>query len=277
MNFDEKENLKFVGDIDLITTRRFFYEYYVDADSFVIKKHMNFGYAKHFHKAVEIYYILEGKIEAEIDGEKVLAQEGEIIIVNGLEMHEYKESSQPSKVIVMIVSSFYLELFESVYKNQIFPNHMQDIKYNQTLLEYMEGLYEKFGELSELERKGYVALILGGLAKHYGVLEKKKHNDVVLNVMDYIFRNYKSEITLDLIAREFNYATNSISRIFSKNIGVDFRVYVSNVRAEKAKQMLDKSDGTKTIMQIAYDCGFNSMASFYRAYKRRYGKLPKNR
>lgn len=253
---------------------QFLHELYADFDIFVAKKHPNLGFRKHFHKALKLYYILQGQMVAEINGVSKLVRQGEIFIVNSFELHEY-EKSEDSKVLVLIIGSHYYENFAMIYPGKIFQNFMEDISFNLRVLPLLETVYDRLDGLTELETIGYTDLILGKLVKGYGLKERKSSDEIIIKIIEYIYEHYQDNISIASVAKELNYAATSISRIFRNGVGVDFRVYVNNVRAEKAHQMLMDAKNGDNMTQIAIKNGFNSMASFYRAYKRKFGHLPR--
>ena len=57
-------------------------------------------------------------------------------------------------------------------------------------------------------------------------------------------------------------------------MGQTFRDYVNMQRAEMAKDMIE-NDASRTIVDISFACGFESMATFYRAYEKRFGEAPR--
>ena len=63
------------------------------------------------------------------------------------------------------------------------------------------------------------------------------------------------------------------SHIFHKETGVPFTSYVQSRRIEEAKRLLAETD--KTITEICFECGFNSLTHFNRVFRRGVGCSPK--
>ena len=58
---------------------------------------------------------------------------------------------------------------------------------------------------------------------------------------------------------------------------MNFSDYVNSYRIDFAKELLSNFDDKKeTIENVAFDAGFNSKASFYRAFKRHTSTTPKD-
>ena len=63
------------------------------------------------------------------------------------------------------------------------------------------------------------------------------------------------------------------SSIFHKEMGVPFTSYVQSRRIEEAKRLLTETD--KTITEICFECGFNSLTHFNRVFRCGVGCSPK--
>ena len=74
------------------------------------------------------------------------------------------------------------------------------------------------------------------------------------------------------IASEFHYSKYYFHRLFTAAIGVPIAAYVRGRRLIKADAMIRET--SRTILEIALDCGFQTHESFSRAYRRRYGRAP---
>ena len=57
---------------------------------------------------------------------------------------------------------------------------------------------------------------------------------------------------------------------------MNFNDFINNYRVEDVKKAFDKGEHKKTtLLGIAFDCGFNSKATFNRAFKKNTGISPK--
>jgi AraC family transcriptional regulator of adaptative response / methylphosphotriester-DNA alkyltransferase methyltransferase len=77
------------------------------------------------------------------------------------------------------------------------------------------------------------------------------------------------------IGREFNnlgISRNHMSGLFRKKYGMTPSKYTGKVRAAKSAELLESSD--KSIMEIAFQCGFQSLSSFYELFRREKGMTP---
>jgi AraC-like DNA-binding protein len=92
-------------------------------------------------------------------------------------------------------------------------------------------------------------------------------------VVDYIGRNYMWPLRLSDAAAVANLNPSHFSTQFRKAYGVTFTEYLAAFRVRKAVWMLSNTDGN--ITTIANECGFGSVAIFYRHFARYTGTTPK--
>ena len=81
------------------------------------------------------------------------------------------------------------------------------------------------------------------------------------------------EISLKRVARAVNVSAGYFSELFHKATGVTFTDYVSRVRVEKVKSLLQNP--RLQITTIAYDTGFKSLSQFNRTFKQVTGTSPR--
>jgi AraC-like DNA-binding protein len=85
------------------------------------------------------------------------------------------------------------------------------------------------------------------------------------------------ELTLTDLARLLETNTSFLSKVINTGFGQNFNDFINYYRVEEVKQQLQsETAGQLTIMSIAYDAGFNSKATFNRAFKKFTGKNPKD-
>ena len=81
------------------------------------------------------------------------------------------------------------------------------------------------------------------------------------------------EISLNRVAQAVNVSAGYFSELFHKATGVTFTDYVSRVRVEKVKNLLQNP--RLQITTIAYDTGFKSLSQFNRTFKQLTGLSPR--
>ena len=91
-----------------------------------------------------------------------------------------------------------------------------------------------------------------------------------------VYKAYEDpELSLASLARELKTNPAVISRTINQGFGQNFNDFVNQFRINTVKEMLDKGEHKKqTLLGIAFDCGFNSKATFNRAFKKATGLSP---
>mgnify|MGYP001035905704 CR=1 FL=1 len=101
----------------------------------------------------------------------------------------------------------------------------------------------------------------------------KDQKEVIKKVINYIEQNLEKEINLDNISKNIGYSKFHLNRIFTEYTGVTIHKYLQNRRLTVAAEKLVKTD--KSILQIAYEAGYDTQQSFSFAFKQIYFYPPK--
>jgi AraC-like DNA-binding protein len=92
-------------------------------------------------------------------------------------------------------------------------------------------------------------------------------------VMSYILSESLHNISLQEVADIANLSKEAFCRFFKKRTGKTFTEFLTQIRIHQACQLLQDSD--LSISQIAFQCGFQNLSYFNRAFKKFLGETPK--
>lgn len=81
------------------------------------------------------------------------------------------------------------------------------------------------------------------------------------------------QLTLDRLAQHLATNTSYVSKALNQGLGQGFNECVNRLRVEAVAADLS-AGSTRDLVQIAFDCGFNSKASFQRAFVQYMGQTP---
>lgn len=100
----------------------------------------------------------------------------------------------------------------------------------------------------------------------------KKESNRLGEVMEYIMRNFDEDISLPKAASMANMGLTTFCNFFKENYRVTFVEYLNLIRVGHACKLLSLND--QTIAEIAYSCGFSTLANFNRQFKKYKGMTP---
>ncbi|MBP5454851.1 MAG: helix-turn-helix transcriptional regulator, partial [Lachnospiraceae bacterium] len=106
------------------------------------------------------------------------------------------------------------------------------------------------------------------------VLNKKveSSNDVIKAAKDYIEANYTKSITLDDVSMAVNISSYYLSRIFKENTKENFIDYLTKLRIEKAKDLLNTTQ--YSMKEICTMCGYSDPNYFSKSFRKNVGVTP---
>lgn len=99
------------------------------------------------------------------------------------------------------------------------------------------------------------------------------HQDDKINeIQDWIHSHSTDVITINDLAKQFNFSERNLKRRFSQATGISINKYVQEVRIDKAKKQLLATD--KTVNEISVDVGYENSSFFSRLFKKSTGLTP---
>ncbi len=249
------------------------YEYNHDRDSSLTAEFgENNNPAPHFHRCIEILYILDGKMSCEVEDEEFVACADDIVFAHNYAVHSFAPIGNYRKYF-LVVPMNYADDTEKFFKTNTLPSHMTDRAFNRRLRGIFAKLYHMRDSLPSLVKKGYVNIIFGYLISHYPTLEfvKKEGIELIVDILAYIDEHHAEKITLDSISESFGYNKYYFSKLFNRYVGETLNNYVNIVRLQYFAAT-GKEDERATVAERAFACGFESLTTFYRYYNKMYNR-----
>ena len=248
-----------------------YYEIPADKDNYLnVKLFKNLTSLAHFHNAVELVFVLKGKTDVFINGEKYSLNEGDACISDSFDMHYYK-MQEASEYLIVVASRDYLAEFKSYTHNLSIENKFS---VNKEVLDLVNAWRDTYKTENKLMRTAKLLYLLSFIKVSNNTSGAQKKKSLFINeIFQYIHENYKSKITVEFLAEKFGYSRGYVSTMFSAYTGENFNSYINRLRVINAKAELEKGDGRK-VLDIALENGFDSANTFYRAYKKQFGEPP---
>ncbi len=103
---------------------------------------------------------------------------------------------------------------------------------------------------------------------------KDSTSETVEKAKTYIDRNYKDyDISLKTVADSVGLSPAYLSGLFKKEVGKNFSDYLTEVRINKAKDLLCRT--SKMVYEVAYEVGFHDYKYFSQIFKKHTGQTPR--
>ena len=139
-----------------------------------------------------------------------------------------------------------------------------------TIISYVIENLDGITDINEVLRLLYQLTI----QSYTGLAEKLSDSKgkLIDRITNYIKTNYKNQISLQLVADEFDISLTYLSQYFKKSTGMNFIDFVRDIRIEKAKEMLHHKK--ISINEVAELTGFETVNTFIRVFKKLNGITP---
>ncbi len=241
-----------------------FYEFFSNQESHIIRSEyvQNLTFLPHMHIQIELLYIVNGSILIQIDNNKQLLSSGSIAFIPPHKIHSF-HTEKNSLCILTIFDPILIPEIDYLLKKST-PSHpfISDVPHLLSLKHYFQALTQSSS--NSLLSKGYLSIILASILNELSFIDTNtQHNHTIQTILDHIYMHYQEQISFYTIATHLGISKFYISHLFNTQIGCSVPNYINYLRINLAKQLLFTD---KNITEIAYECGFESLRSFYRAF-----------
>ncbi|MDF2614169.1 MAG: hypothetical protein K0S71_1955 [Clostridia bacterium] len=264
-----------------------YYEIPVYSSEFpiLVSKFSCFSFLAHWHKDIEIVYVYEGKLRLSINSQTKILTSGEFGICCSGDVHFYDSEDLNCQAILIVFSTDFIDSSLAWPENSRFISSFLDhtlinnLNLNIDISHKIGCLLLEIADETSKKNPYYHIFLKSRLLELHALLlryiprntqSKSRSKSYLIirkmqDVMNYIHHNYKDNITLSDAAHLADLGTSQFSKLFKSLCGMSFITYLNNIRIAKAEEMLLNS--TTPIIDIALECGFNSIRNFNRTYK----------
>jgi AraC-like DNA-binding protein len=96
----------------------------------------------------------------------------------------------------------------------------------------------------------------------------------VKSVEEYIEANWDKPIDIEAMSTVAKISARSLFRQFKKERGYSPAEFAKRIRLDRAREMLEQSEGHASVTQVALKCGFQNPGHFARDFRLAFGELP---
>lgn len=251
-------------------------------DQLYISEGQNFC-QPHFHRHIELLYVLESGLLVTVNKEMRLMNAGEVAIMDSFDLHGYPNPKQLKSISIVIPVAFCSEYKKRTKHLMLSSNFitepqacseifcliqmMQKHTYNINLPLFLTTHYLMRDQAFIL---GCIAAIMGVILRVIPLSKREKNNDDTLTkkLLIYLDDHYNENLTLEALANQFGYSKFYFSKICQKILNMSMTKYLNKLRILK---FLEDDRGDATLTELAFKHGFLSMRTFQRAFKKYVG------
>lgn len=232
-------------------------------------------YASHLHEQTELQYVLSGRVDMEMNGEKVWALPGDLLIVNAGAAHREFSDGTPTEKLVLYLETEPLYRGFSDTAPVIFPKISGDVFIGRLMEELMRELREREPGYRAVCQSTVMRLMVYLLRNHVE-MDQHLHNtgkpDRIKAVSRYIDKHYMEAISNRVLAQLIHVSESRFIHLFKEEMGMSPLKYINTVRLYKAKHLLE--NGECSVMEVAALVGFSDYNHFDRMFRESFGCTP---
>ncbi len=244
------------------------------------------------HAYCEFLYLLQGKIDLEVEGAKRQVNAGEVILINSNLLHVQKmsEGVLTELIVVGIVPACLPTMINFDFVNVIQDNPilkhclpktisekfhiLEDFKHVCVAAKHRRGAYKELYVCAEIIKliatlsKAVDGIIL---PKNEGAI-KLSQSVLTTKCINYLNSNLFKKITVEEIASNLCCSKSYLQHLFKKEMKTSISEYINIQKMSIAQVLLNNN---MTPMEVSDKLGFEYYSTFSSKFKKFYGVSPK--
>lgn len=238
-------------------------------------------------------YVLNGEFQYKADDVNLNIPTDYSLFLNCIHSGKQIHNSGQEENCQIVIVTFYPDILKKIYdrelpslfqkpKNVISNKSNEKINNDFLIKKYVEGLlfyFENPSLVNEdiliLKLKEIVLLLAQSQnADSIQLILSQLFSPVTYSFKQIIEANLFSQLTIEQLADKNNLSVSSFKREFAKIYNDTPANYIKNKKLEKAAELLLISDAR--ITDIAFECGFNDLATFTKSFSDKFHITPTN-
>lgn len=98
-------------------------------------------------------------------------------------------------------------------------------------------------------------------------------SEIIAQAIAFIERNYAQKLTLRELSQHLHINESYLSKLFKKELDVNFTDYLNEFRIQKSMELMEKTN--LSLLEIAVQVGFDDQSYYTKIFKKVTGKTPK--
>lgn len=272
---ENTRNLYEIIQVPAETGVRFFTS--VDAGSYI---------PGHWHRAIEIIYVLEGELTVNIESATRILTAGQCVLINSDVIHSTKCTTSNTAIVLQIPLDF-MELYIPDIQKLFFTlDDPADSPVRQTKLDILKDTLTQMQIANDIRPEGFIlrfnSLLFELLFQLYhnfsiklfqaDLTQKNKDLARLNTVLKYTAQNYNRPISIEEISQVAFLQSGYFCRFFKKCMGITFLEYQNELRLSYIyRDLLNTDDSVNRILERH---GFTNYKLFRRMFFEHFHATP---
>ena len=243
----------------------------------------------HWHDEFEIIYVRSGFLTVSISGESYIGKTGDAFVVSPGNLHLMGSQTGTVDYYTFLFPLKYIsfrtdDMLDEKLLEPLNSGHLMICpRVNDTAKELCEQLIKIYEAKNDESESKITTQVRTKIILLQFILEMWKKGFVIENdtsgrnivekeMVSYIQQNFTGKISLREFGEQFHLSEKYISRYFKEHFHITLSQYVTYLRLEHAKQLLQDTDIPVT--DVAMQSGYQNVSYFIRSFKKTYGISP---
>jgi AraC family L-rhamnose operon regulatory protein RhaS len=238
------------------------------------------------HGFLELFFVLSGRGHFDIDGVAHPCRKNDLVVVPPGRVHTIHDNDDDPLALYAVCVSHAVagndaDLFANLPVGTV---RVGSVWAGQTRSIFRQLLFEQTRQraFSNSAIIGLTLQMLATLARRSSAKRRQPEGDESQEAMPRraeveryaadLAHRFFEHATIDSAAAELGMSRRRFTSLFAEATGQTWADYVTGLRIDYARRLL--SETQRSVVAIAFECGFEDLSSFYRAFKRRTGDSP---
>ncbi len=243
----------------------------------------------HWHDEFEIIYVRSGFLTVSISGESYIGKTGDAFVVSPGNLHLMGSQTGTVDYYTFLFPLKYIsfrtdDMLDEKLLEPLNSGHLMICpRVNDTAKELCEQLIEIYEAKKDESESKITTQVRTKIILLQFILEMWKKGFVIENdtsgrntvekeMVSYIQQNFTGKISLREFGEQFHLSEKYISRYFKEHFHITLSQYVTYLRLEHAKQLLQDTDIPVT--DVAMQSGYQNVSYFIRSFQKAYAVSP---
>ncbi|WP_278898878.1 AraC family transcriptional regulator [Roseburia hominis] len=243
----------------------------------------------HWHDEFEIIYVRSGFLTVSISGESYIGKTGDAFVVSPGNLHLMGSQSGTVDYYTFLFPLKYIsfrtdDMLDEKLLEPLNSGHLMICpRVKDTAKELCEQLIEIYEAKKDESESKITTQVRTKIILLQFILEMWKKGFVIENdtsgrntvekeMVSYIQQNFTGKISLREFGEQFHLSEKYISRYFKEHFHITLSQYVTYLRLEHAKQLLQDTDIPVT--DVAMQSGYQNVSYFIRSFQKAYAVSP---